>query len=435
MTKIEKRWLRIIPVALVMYTISYVDRTNISLALEPKLSSMMRDLLMDDEMKGRAAGIFFLGYVLLQIPGGHLASHWSAKRLVSVLLVCWGICAVGCGLAKTFTQFEVMRFLLGMAESGVFPATLVLIAHWFPRAERARANAYWSLCQPIAIVTSANITAQLLHAYGWQKMLIYEGVLPFVWLPIWWFFISDHPKDAKWISPEEQEHLESTLKREASEKESGQTSSLWMAFFCGETAVMIAMNFVHNAQAYGCMTFFTSTLGGRGFSPAQYGILFAIPYAVTAVIMTLNSRHSDKTGERRGHVAFVYALSGVSLIGSVLLKQHFWVSYALMCLAIPGPFAALGPFWAIPGETLPRKLIGPVIGLVNALGNVGGFVGPYFVGWLKEQYGSVALPFSLLGAAMLAAAALAFLLPKPRKNLNTTDLTARDDRQAGPTSA
>src|ERR1700722_5299438 len=237
MTKNEKRWLRIIPVALVMYTISYIDRTNISLALEPKLSSMMRDLMMDDEMKGRAAGIFFLGYVLLQIPGGHLASHWSAKKLISVLLVCWGICAVGCGLAQTFTQFEVMRFLLGMAESGVFPATLVLIAHWFPKAERARANAYWSLCQPIAIVASANITAQLLQGYGWQKMLIFEGALPFIWLPIWLFFISDQPKNAKWISPEEKQYLESTLKAEASEKEPGQAASIWTAFLCGESAI------------------------------------------------------------------------------------------------------------------------------------------------------------------------------------------------------
>jgi MFS family permease len=416
MTKNEKRWLRIIPVALIMYTISYIDRTNISLALDPKLSSMMRDLLMDDEMKGRAAGIFFLGYVLLQIPGGHLAGHWSAKKLISVLLVCWGICAVGCGLVSTFRQFEVMRFLLGMAESGVFPATLVLIAHWFPKAERARANAYWSLCQPLAIVASANITSQLLHSYGWQKMLMFEGALPFIWLPIWLIFINDHPKDAKWISPEEKEYLETTLRREASEREPEQTASLWAAVLCWETVIMVAMNFMHNAQAYGCMTFFTSTLEGRGFSAAQYGILFAIPYAVTAVIMLLNSRHSDKTGERRGHVAFVYTLSGATLIGSVLLKEHFWPSYALMCLAIQGPFAALGPFWAIPGETLPRKLIGPVIGLVNALGNVGGFAGPYFVGWLKKHHGGVTLPFSLLGAGMLLAAALAFLLPKTKKN-------------------
>src|SRR5262245_6553057 len=111
------RWLRIIPVALLMYTISYVDRTNVALALDPKISTMMKDLLMDDELKGQAAGIFFLGYVLLQIPGGYLANRWSARKFVAILLVFWGACAVGCGLVKTFRQFEIMRFMLGVAES------------------------------------------------------------------------------------------------------------------------------------------------------------------------------------------------------------------------------------------------------------------------------------------------------------------------------
>ena len=200
---IQQRWLRIIPVALVMYTISYVDRTNVSLALDPKISSMMHDLLMDDRMKGQAAGIFFLGYVLLQMAGGHLAGRWSAKKLVSLCLIFWGACAVACGLAKTFYQFEIARFLLGVSESCVFPATLVLIAHWFPSAERARASAFWNLCQPLAVVVSAPVTGWLLGAYGWQTMLILEGALPFVWLPIWWFFITDRPRDAKWISTEE----------------------------------------------------------------------------------------------------------------------------------------------------------------------------------------------------------------------------------------
>src|SRR5204863_7147346 len=122
-----ERWMRIIPVALIMYTIAYIDRTNIALALDPTISSMMKDLLMDDQMKGNAAGIFFLGYVLLQIPGGYLANHWSAKKLVSILLVFWGICAVTCGLVHTFKQFEIARFMLGVAESGVYPATLVLL--------------------------------------------------------------------------------------------------------------------------------------------------------------------------------------------------------------------------------------------------------------------------------------------------------------------
>src|SRR5438270_275392 len=193
----ERRWLRIIPVALIMYTISYVDRTNISLALDHRISSMMKDLAMDDKMKGHAAGIFFFGYVLLQIPGGYWATRWGVRKIVSIFLVAWGLCAIGCGLSHTFRQFELMRFLLGVAERGVFPATPVLLANWFPRAERARANAYWILCQPLAVAGSAPVTGQLLKHWDWRWALILEGALPILWLPIWWYFISDRPSEAK----------------------------------------------------------------------------------------------------------------------------------------------------------------------------------------------------------------------------------------------
>jgi MFS family permease len=408
----HQRWLRIIPVALIAYTISYVDRTNVSLALDPKISSLMHDLAMDDRMKGQAAGIFFLGYVLLQISGGHLANRWSAKKLVAWSLIFWGACAVGCGLAKTFSQFEATRFLLGVAESSVYPAIVVLLAHWFPRAERARANAFWNLCQPLAVAVSAPVTGWLLGAYGWKTMLVVEGCLPFVWLPIWWFFISDHPREAKWISPPEREFLDTTLRREAAELEPSRTVSIWKYFLYWEIPVMIVMNFLHNSEAYGCMTFFTDGLKAKHFSAVQYGFLFAVPYLVTALIMIANSWHSDKTRERRGHIAFVYNLSGASLIASVLARDHFWLSYAFLCLAIPGPYAALAPFWAIPTETLPGNVFGPIIGLVNAIGNTGGFAGPCIVGWLATQYHSTAIPFNVLGAGMLLAAALAFLLPK-----------------------
>jgi len=418
----ERRWLRIIPIALVMYTISYVDRTNISLALDPTISSMMKDLLMDDRMKGEAAGIFFFGYVLLQIPGGYWATRWSPRKIISLFLISWGLSAVGCGLARGFRQFEVMRFLLGVAESGVFPATLVLLANWFPRGERARANAYWNLCQPLAVAASAPFTGWLLGAYGWQKMLMLEGMLPFLWLPLWWSCISDHPRQAKWISAQERDFLETTLQREAAELEPPQSVSVWGRFRDRTVWVLIAMYFLQNCAAYGCMTFFTSSLKGMGFTGLQYGVLFGIPYALTALIMGLNPWHSDSTRERRGHGALVYLLSGVSLVLSVGLKEHFWLSYALMCLAIPGPFAALGPFWSIPSETLPRSAVGLVIGLVNAFGNLGGFAGPYIAGWLKHEYQSLAIAFDALGAGLLVGAALAFLLPKavPRTTIRLT---------------
>jgi MFS family permease len=417
----QQRWLRIIPIALIMYTISYIDRTNISLALDPKISSLMHDLLMDDKMKGQLAGIFFIGYLLLQIPGGHFASRWSARKLISLCLIAWGLCAVGCGLSQTFRQFEVMRFCLGAAESAVFPATLVLLANWFSCSERARANSYWFLCQPLAVAGSAPITGWLLGKYGWQQMLILEGILPFIWLPIWWFFIRDHPSDAKWISAEEKNQIETILKNEADELEPPQKIS-WMERLAHPSIlVMVALYFLHNCAVYGVMTFFTTGLHGQGFSPLQYGILFAVPYAVTAIIMVLISHHSDKTRERRGHVAAMYLMSGVSLILSVILSNHhFWISYALMCLAIPGPFAAMAPFWAIPAETLPRSVMGIVMGLVNAFGNLGGFAGPYIAGWLKEASKSITLPFIVLGIGMLVCVALAFLLPKATQPVRST---------------
>jgi MFS family permease len=431
----HQRWLRIIPVALIMYTISYVDRTNVSLALDPTISTMMRDLRMDDQMKGELAGLFFLGYVLLQMPGGYWASRWSARKVISLCLVAWGLCAVGCGLARTFRQFEAMRFLLGVAESGVFPATLVLLANWFPRSERARANAYWQLCQPLAVAGSAPLTSWLLGACGWQQMLVIEGALPFVWLPIWWFCIRDHPREASWISREERDYLETTLRHEVTALETPGKASWLETLRQPAVFVMVTLYFLHNCAVYGCMTFFTTGLKGRGLSALQYGLLFAVPYAVTAVVMVLNSWHSDKTRERRGHVAAVYLLSGTSLILSVLLSRHFWISYALMCLAIPGPFAAMAPFWAIPSETLPRSVMGLVMGLVNAFGNLGGFVGPYIVGGLVNQYQSTSLAFNALGVGMLGCAGLAFLLPKPALTITDDPVMAGVTRRVARSAA
>lgn len=418
----EERWLRIIPVALLMYTISYIDRANLALALQPGSSSMVSDLGMNDEMRGKALGIFFWGYVLLQIPGGHLASRWSAKKFISLCLVCWGLGAVGCGLTKTFQQFQIMRFFLGIAESGVLPATTVLLANWFPKEERARANGYWNLCQPLAIVASFLLTGVLLQRFTWHTTLILEGILPFIWLPVWLYFIADHPREAKWISEEEKNFLETTLRREVTELEPPKHVSSWQRFWRWEILVMIVIYFLHNCQAYGCMTFFTDGLKAKHFSPGQYGVLSAVPYAVTAVIMVLISRSSDRTGERRGHVAFVYALSGVCLIASVMLQSHFWVSYAFMCLAIPGPFAAIAPFWAITGETMPRNVMGLVIGLVNGIGNVGGYYGPTITGWLKDKSHDITIPFSALGVGMLVAAALCFLLPKSARQTSIAPL-------------
>lgn len=409
----SQRWLRIIPVALVMYTISYVDRTNVNLALTPAISTLMRDLAMDDDMKGRAAGIFFFGYVLMQMPGGYFATRWSPRKVISLCLASWGVCAVGCGLAQTFRQFEIARFLLGVSESGVYPSMVVLLANWFPSAERARANAAWNLCQPIAVVITSLSTGALLGVWGWKWTLILEGSLPFLWLPMWWLCIRDHPREAKWISPGEREFIETTLAREHAVLEPPKGVPAIRVLFQPFILLLVAIYFLHNCQAYGCMAFFTDTLKGRGYTSVEYGILYAIPFAFTAVVMMIVSWHSDKKRERRKHLAAVYLLCGVSLVISMLLQRYFWVSYVFLCLSIPGPSAALAPLWAIPTETLPRRMVGPVIGFVNALGNVGGYYGPRIVGFLKQYHGSgVGLPFIILGVGMAVGGVLCLFLPK-----------------------
>jgi sugar phosphate permease len=415
----DRRWLRIIPVAFIMYTIAYVDRTNISLALE----EIGRDLHMDPAQKGSAVGIFFFGYVLLQIPGGYLAERWSAKKFVSTLLVVWGLCAIVCGLARTQTEFLLMRFLLGVAEGGVWPATLVLLAHWFPRAERARANAYWMLCLPAAVVISSPISGWILQHWGWRAMIVSEGALPFIWLIIWIWQIADHPRGARWISDREREHLETTLRQESAQLDAQPRESILKTFVRPEVLLLVFIYFLMNTSNYGYQAWLPSAIEAyaKNLSRFTVGVLYAIPYLITMVGMVLNSRHSDRHHERRGHLGFALAWGGVLLVAGVLAQQYSpLLAFVLLAVVGAGSYGGHGPFWAIPTETLPRKVAGSAMGLINALGNLGGYFGPYIVGWLNKQTGNFIYGFGLLGVALILAGIISAKFLPPSKPAPTT---------------
>ena len=405
----QERWLRIIPVAFIMYTIAFIDRTNISLALP----SMSADLRMSPTQAGDAAGVFFWGYLLLQVPGGYLAHRWSAKHFVSVLLVIWGVCSAATGLVGTWREFWIMRLLLGVAEGGVWPATLVLLSSWFPRAERARANAYWMLCLPAAVVLSSPLSGWILGRWNWRILLISEGALPFLWLVVWWYFISDHPYQARWISAEERDYLESTLRREASELQPASSESYLRALLRPHVLLMVGIYFLDNSGNYGYLFWLPSALeNARKMSHVQVGFLFAVPYIVTAVGMVLISRHSDRTRERRRHVAFALGWGGILLLSSILTSNHApALSFSLIALVGAGTYGVLGPFWAIPTETLPSSVAASAMGLINALGNLGGYFGPLAVGYLNQRTGNFLLAFGALSAGFLTASALSLLLP------------------------
>jgi MFS family permease len=436
----EQRWLQVILVAFVMYTIAFIDRTNISVAL----TSISRDLHMDPAQAGEAAGVFFWGYLVLQIPGGYLARRWSAKWFIAILLVAWGACSAGTGLVTTARQFWVMRLLLGVTEGGVWPAVLVLLANWFPRAERARANGFWMLCLPLAVVVASPLSGWILGHWNWRVLLVAEGLFPFLWLVVWLVRINDHPRQARWISPGERDYLERTLEREAGEIDRAEAESaaepiaeprpanapaagrvnppprhepsLVRALLGPQVLLMCGVYFFLNTGNYGYLFWLPTAMEKAGrISHLLVGSLFAVPYFITAVGMVLISKHSDRRRERRMHAALPLAAAGLALLAGVAASHaSATLSFALIAVVGAGSYGCLGPFWAIPTETLPRRVAGPAMGMVNALGNLGGYFGPRLVGSISKHTGSLTLAFSLLGVALVAGGALALLLPGSR---------------------
>jgi sugar phosphate permease len=406
--EISPRWIRIIPVAFVMYTIAFIDRTNISLAL-PRVS---QDLGMDPQQAGTVAGIFYWGYIALQIPGGHLAKWWSPKKFISILLVFWALCAIGCGFVRTYHEMLVLRLALGVAESGVFPATIILLSHWFSRAERARANAFFFACMPGAVVLSSPFSGWVMDHWGWRAMMMAEGALPFLWLAVWLVFIKDHPADAKWLPAAERDVLTATLRRESDELESAQDVPFLRALFQPRVFALIAVYFCYVSGQMGLLFWLPSAMGQfKGLSNLSTGILYTLPFIVGCIALVVVGRLSDRHRERGYHVAGAMLIGGSCILLAVAVVPYsLLLAFTLISLSGIGAYGPLGPFWSIPTETLPAKVVGSVMGLVNALGNLGAYFAPLIVGYLNKKTGNFFYGFAFLGAITLVGAALALLL-------------------------
>jgi MFS family permease len=404
----SRRWIRIIPVALVMYTIAFIDRTNISLAL-PRIS---RDLHLDPQQAGTVAGIFFWGYLALQIPGGHLAKYWSPKKFISVLLVAWATFAVGCGLVRTYQQLLILRLLLGVAESGVFPATLILLSHWFSRAERARANAFWLLCLPGAVIVASPFSGWMLDHWNWRVMLIAEGSLPVLWLAIWLAFIQDHPADARWLPGRERDSLVATLRRESLELEGSQSISYLRALLRPQVLLLAAVYFCFVSGQMGLLFWLPSAMERfKKLSSLHTGLIYTLPFIVGAISLQIVSRHSDKMHERRRHAAGAMLFGGCCILLAVAtIPYSLSLAFAFIALSGVGAYGPMAAFWAIPTETLPAKIVGSVMGFANAIGNLGAYFAPLIVGYLNKKTGNFLSGFAYLGLITVVAAGLAMFL-------------------------
>ncbi|MCL8207672.1 MAG: MFS transporter [Actinomycetia bacterium] len=400
------RYTHIIPVAFLMYTIAFMDRLNIGMALP----YMAKDLHFSPTIAGLVSGILFVGYLFFQMPGGHLAERWSAKKFVLVALFVWGAFAMLTGFVRTVPELLVVRFLVGVAEGGVWPATLVLLAHWFPREERARARNLWILCLPVASVIQAPLSGWLLTVSNWHWLFVIEGLLPWVWAIAWALFISDWPRTARWISAEERAYIEAAIAAERDDREHKEYNTLGRALKTKEAWIYAVAYICQAIPGYGIAFFLPSLLKKAGMPIGEVGVFTAMPFAMAIVGLLVHGWLSDRSLKRRIHVIVPILILGVGVLASSLTQGIPALSIALLIAAGWGLYAFLGPFWTMVEQTFPVETAGPVMGFVNAIGNLGGFFGPLAVGYLVTATGGYEAGFLFLGlAAVLMAVLMSFV--------------------------
>ncbi|CRM64414.1 MULTISPECIES: MFS transporter [Pseudomonas] len=408
---VDLRWLRVIPPIVITCIMSYMDRINIAFAMP---GGMADELGVSASMVGLAGGIFFVGYLFLQVPGGKLAVHGSGKRFIGWSLLAWAVISILTGFVTNHYQLLFLRFALGVAEGGMLPVVLTMISNWFPDKERGRANAIVIMFVPLAGIITAPLSGWIIAALDWRMLFIIEGLLSAVVMVLWMLTISDRPQEAKWISERERDYLITTLAEEQKAIAAKAVKNASLSEVMADKTLwhLIALNFFYQAGIYGYTLWLPSivkelTQSGMG----KVGMLATLPYIAAMFGMLMFSNLSDRSGKRRAFIAVPLAGLALCLTLSVILREQIWLSFA--ALVGCGFFlqAAAGIFWTIPAKIFSAEAAGGARGLINALGNLGGFCGPYIVGVLISQYSQSIGVYSLALSVALAAV-LAMTLPR-----------------------
>ena len=403
--------LRLLPFLFILYIANYLDRTSIAYAA----IGMARDLRFSDRIFGMGAGIFFVGYVALQIPGALLVERWSARRVICLSMIAWGSMTALTALVHTPAQLYLARFVLGAAEAGFFPGVIVYLSHWFTTNDRAKATSNFMSAIPLSFVIGSPVAGWILgHSFlaisGWRWLFLLEG-LPAVLLGIVaFFYLTDLPGQAKWLSCEQKQWLESNLRAEKSETVQAIPIAKALA---SRTILLLASVCFLNYFGYYSFLFSLPTMLKRlsGYSDLNVGLLGALPYAALFAAMLVNGWHSDKFGERRWHCTVPCLIAAAGLSGLVLHPNSILLSLLFIALATLGN-AYLPAMWAMPTEFLGKSAAAAAVGMINAVGSVAGFAGPYLFGYINTKSGSFAVGLSMLVATTVAGALLVLALPK-----------------------
>lgn len=404
---------RLIPFLFVLYIANYLDRVNVSFAA----LQMNRDLGFSATAYGLGAGVFFLGYCLFQVPSNLMLERVGARRWIGAIMIVWGAIASAMMLVRGVASFYLLRFLLGAVEAGFFPGMILFLTYWFPAAERARAVARFMTAIPLSGLVGGPLSGWLLGwngkagLAGWQWLFLLEG-LPSVLLGIIALrYLTDRPEQAAWLPPDGRAWLAGRLQLERQQGPERPRLSLRGTFVNGVVWRLGLLYFLILVGLYGQGLWLPQLIKGSSrLSDLAVGALSAAPALAAAVAMVAIAAHSDRTRERHAHVAIPLAAGALGFALTATALDSPLVATAALSLAAIGFTGALGPFWALPSSFLSGTAAAAGIALINSLGNIAGFAGPYVVGAVKDATGGFAGALVTFALLMLAGAALAWTL-------------------------
>ncbi|MBC2581888.1 MFS transporter [Clostridium sp. DJ247] len=393
-----KRWSKLIPIAFITYSLAYLDRANYSFGVA---GGMGKTLHITPSVASLLSALFFLGYFFFQIPGAAYAEKKSAKKLVFVSLILWGVLASATGLITNVKYLYGIRFMLGVVESAVMPAMLIFLSNWFTKAERSRANTFLILGNPVTVLWMSVVSGYLVKSLGWQMMFILEGLPPIIWAFVWWKLVNDNPKDATWLTEQEKRDMEMTFKEEQAKIKP--VKNYREAFKNPKVILLSCQYFFWSIGVYGFVMWLPSILkSASNISIVTAGWLSSVPYLLASILMVVTSYYSDRTMNRKGFV-WIYLLIGtIAFYGSYLIgTSNFWASFILLVIAGGAMYAPYGPFFAIIPEILPKNVSGGATALINSMGALGSFVGSYVVGYLNGVTGNANASYKFMAASLL----------------------------------
>jgi len=407
---------RLLPFLFLLYIVAFLDRINVGFAA----LGMQKELGFNDSIFGTAFGFFFLGYFFFQVPSNLVLARVGPRRWIAVIMVAWGAVSCSMALVSTPREFYVLRLLLGVAEAGFFPGMILYLRNWFPSGARARAVAWFMTANPLAGVVGGPISGALLGLHrlgiaGWQWLFVLEGLPAVVFALVVLVTLKDDPSQARWLRPAERVWLTASLDQEQQQQAKITGSDVWAAFLNWRIWLLSVVLFGLTTSGYGIVLWLPNFIHSLSTaSNLGIGIISVIPYAATAIAMVLVGTHSDRTGERRWHLAGS-ALAAAAALLLAAYTHSILPALAAVSLGLMATFSMQGPFWATLTSLLSGTAAATGIALVNSIGNLGGFFGPYIIGVKRSSGGGFRGGMLIIAGFLALSAVLATVVQPPRE--------------------